>query len=273
LSFNPAMAKIKLYFSYDGTHYHGWQKQNNTPHTIQEVLNNKLSMVANARVATLASGRTDAGVHARVQVAHAIVPDTLIERLIVPDGTRLKQSLNSLLPPDIRILLIEQVPESFNALADTLKKTYLYFIDPSSVQWPQLRDYAWHLRFPLNYELMDEASKVLVGRHDFKALCASDSTAKTTVRTVHEAYWDVFPWQTMGNTTELRVFRITGTGFLKGMVRCIVGSLVAIGNGKAKPDLMSRCLETCDRKEAGPTAPPHGLWLWDVLYKPPAINS
>lgn len=263
------MARLKLYFTYDGTHFHGWQRQKNTPHTIQEVLEGKLAMIANSRVTLMASGRTDAGVHARIQVAHADVPDTLL-RLTVReagwDDSRLKQSLNSMLPPDIRVLLIERAGDEFHALRDVEKKTYVYLIDSGPVQWPELRDYAWHLRLPLDWDAMEKATAALPGEHDFKAFAAADASTNTTIRTLFEARWGTVRWGGIGMHADLRALRVTGTGFLKNMVRSIVGTLVHIGNRKAGPDLVPRLLASRDRKQAGPTAPARGLWLWDIRY-------
>lgn len=260
------MARLKLYFTYDGTAYNGWQRQKNTPNTIQEVLENKISMLANTKVSILASGRTDAGVHARIQVAHVDVPNALVDA--VEPNVRLKKSLNSLLPLDIRILMIERVVESFHAITGVVKKTYLYFIDPNPIQLPELRAYSWHLRLPLDWPAIEEATGALAGEHNFKALCAADSSAKTSVRTLYEAHWGVVHWRGISASCELRALRLTGSGFLKHMVRSIAGTLMHIGNAKARPELISKCLSTGDRSLAGPTAPPHGLWLWDILYLP-----
>ncbi len=265
------MARLKIYLTYDGTFYHGWQRQLNTPKTIQEILETKLSIMSNARVSIMSSGRTDAGVHARIQVAHATVPDTVLRLLENPSPilgeSRLVQGLNSLLPRDIRVLRIEQVAPDFHALRQIDKKTYLYFIDPSPVQLPELRDHAWHLRMPLDWKAVEKATKALAGRHDFKSFCAAGSSVKTTTRTLFEAYWGTFKWRGISHTTELRVLRLTGSGFLRGMVRSVAGTLVFIGNRRAPPERVAQLLETPNRAGVGPTAPACGLWLWDVLYK------
>lgn len=263
------MPRLKLYITYDGTRYKGWQRQLNTPDTIQEVIETKLSIIANGRVRMRASGRTDAGVHARIQVAHCDVPEHVARLAQAVSGplqeNRLKQSLNTLLPYNIRVLRIDVVPQSFHA-ARPRKKTYLYFIDPSPVQLPEVRRYAWHLRFPLDWEAIEQATHVLEGHHDFKAFCGKGSAVKTTTRTLFEARWGVTVWQGISHPVELKVLRLTGSGFLKHMVRSIAGTLVHIGNRKASPDLIPRLLETGDRAIVGPTAPAHGLWLWDIQY-------
>lgn len=270
------MARLKFYFCYDGTHYHGWQRQKNTANTIQQIFEDRLSKLAgDKRVALQSSGRTDAGVHARIQVAHAHANETLLKYFETPAGgpgeaqidqNRLHQSINAILPPDIRVLKIDRVHDDFHAQRDVVKKTYLYFINPNGVQWPELRDYAWHLKFPLKWDAIEEATRALVGEHDFKAFCASDADVATTVRTIHEARWGTAVWNGMMGPTRLRVLRLTGNGFLKNMVRSITGTLTMIGNGKADPGLTKRLLDKPDRAQAGPTAPPHGLWLWDILY-------
>lgn len=270
------MARLKFYFCYDGTHYNGWQRQKNTPNTIQQVMEDRLSKLAgDKRISLQASGRTDAGVHARVQVAHAMANETLLKYLRTPAGgpgsvqidqNRLQQSLNALLPPDIRVLRIDEADADFHAQRDVVKKTYVYFINPNPVQWPELRDHAWHLKFPLKWDAVEEATRALVGEHDFKAFCAADADTSTTIRTIHEARWGTVNWQGMMGPTPLRVLRLTGSGFLKHMVRSIAGTLTFIGNGKAGPELVSQLLARPDRSEAGPTAPAHGLWLWDILY-------
>ncbi len=252
------MVKLKLYFSYDGTHYHGWQRQANTPSTIQEIFENKLSMVFNKRLSVHASGRTDAGAHARIQVAH-------VEVDLKQSLEQLTSSLNKLLPPDIRVLKIEEVSSEFHAQLGVLKKTYLYCIDPSPIQWPVLRDYAWNLKFPLDWDAITVATHYLCGEHDFRAFCSVDHSAKTTIRTLFEAYWGEMECNGLFEA-KLKVFRITGNGFLKQMVRGIVGTLVYIGQGKAQPELLKQLIKTGDRKFCGPTAPARGLWLWDILY-------
>jgi len=252
--------RIKICFSYDGTGYNGWQRQANAASTVQEIMETKLSMISNARITIVASGRTDAGVHARIQVAHADVPAAVAERPF------LLKALNSLLPQRIRVFSIEKVPREFHAIRDAKKKTYLYFIDPNPVQMPTLRNQAWNLYLPLNWDAVEEATPKLLGTHDFKAFCNSGTSVKTTVRTLHEIRWGTIRWQGIGAECDLRVLRVTGSGFLRNMVRALVGTLVWIGNEKAKPDVIDQLFESKDRRRAGPTAPPHGLWLWDVLY-------
>lgn len=254
------MQHMRFVFSYDGTRYHGWQRQPNAK-TVQEVLENTLSRISNLRITLVSSGRTDAGVHARVQVAHAGLPEKTAA------NPRLMQALNSMLPPDIRVLDAQKAAPEFHALRDVEQKMYLYFISTGEVQPPALASYSWHLRLPLDWQAMDKATQYLRGTHDFKAFAAADHSAKTTRRTLFEARWVDSSAPAFGCDARLRVFRVVGSGFLKQMVRSLVGTLVWIGSGKAKPEHVRDLLQSRERTEVGPTAPPHGLWLWDILYK------
>jgi tRNA pseudouridine38-40 synthase len=269
------MQRLKFYFTYDGTPFRGLQRQKNTDQTIQEVFESKLSQLVSQKVNVLSSGRTDAGVHARIQVAHADVPKAFAQRMLESTtlgaiglhAPRLLQSLNSLLPRSIRILKIEKADQRFHAIADVKKKTYVYFIDPSFIQLPELRTRTWNLRLPLHWDAMFKATKALQGTHDFNAFCSADATVKNTVRTVFEARWGEVDYRGFGApSVKLMAFRITGSGFVKNMVRSIVGTLVHIGGGKGNADLIAHCLTLKKRTLAGPTAPPQGLWVWDVLY-------
>lgn len=276
------MTRLKLFFSYDGSAFNGWQRQKNTEATIQQTFESRLSRIANTRVHVHSSGRTDTGVHARIQVAHADVPEVFAVKMLdsgVSDRMslslrsagrlgsvgRLVNALNSLLPRSIRIWRVERAGAAFHAQRDVRKKMYVYFVDPNPVQWPHLRAYAWHLRLPLDWAAMNEAAGYLVGRHDFRAFCAADSGAKTTTREISEARWREARMDGFSET-RLMAFRIVGSGFLKQMVRGIVGTLVKIGEGKAPPELVGELLKTGARSRTGVTAPAHGLWLWDILY-------
>jgi tRNA pseudouridine38-40 synthase len=222
-------------------------------------------------------GRTDAGEHARVQAVHADLPERtmrLIETESILKGeSRFKQALNSLLPHDIRVLMVKRMQDGFHATRDVRRKTYVYLIDPSPVQLPELRRYAWSLRLPLDWAAIEQATRVLKGQHDFKAFCGKGSTAKTTTRTIYEAHWGIHEWHGLVHPVKLHAFRITGNGFLKHMVRSIVGSLIHIGNRKVPADRVARLLESGKRDLVGPTAPPQGLWLWDLTYKPEVAKA
>ncbi len=284
---SDSTVKIRIYISYDGTHYHGWQRQVGSLQTVQEVLENRFSRLLNSKISIQASGRTDAGVHARVQVAHARIPVAGFERffkhkslptsksgfvseVLDAPGAHLVHGLNSILPTDIRVLKIDPVASDFHAQRDACRKKYIYLIDQSKVQLPFLRHYSWHLRYPLNLEQMQRATQLLIGTHDFASFCGAGSTVKTTRRTIYKASIKV--------GSELLIFEVVGSGFLKNMVRSIVGTLVLIGSNKtvrlehtgpvvaADVDYMQRLIHQPNRLNIGPTAPPHGLWLWDVYY-------
>lgn len=254
--------KVKLYLSYDGSNMYGWQRQKNADRTIQQIVEQTLSKICACPVTCTSSGRTDAGVHARIQVAHALIPEA---RLTLIENGRFILAVNSLLPRNIRLHKAQVVPESFHAQRDVLRKTYLYFVDTSAVQVPALRQYSWNLRHPLDWKAIEKATQLLVGSHDFKAFCDADSSVKTTTRTLFEAEWGRISGFPFG-PSELRALRLTGNGFLKHMVRSITGTLVKVGEGKISHDQFKRALLSGNRKLVGPTAPPNGLWLWDILY-------
>ena len=262
--------RLRLLFSYDGTAYRGWQRQTQVRNTIQETMESALSRLFNDRLHCVASGRTDAGVHARIQVAHSDVPHAAAERLVL--SGRLVHALNSILPATIRVLDAHPVSFKFHARKGVERKTYLYFIDTTPIQWPAVRQYTWSLRLPLNWSAIEQATLDLNGTHDFKAFCDADSTVKTTERTLFEAYWgDVsdaaLSFAGPGLPQRTKVLRLTGNGFLKHMVRSIVGTLIKIGQNQAPPGLVASLLANPTlRRQAGPTAPAHGLWLWDIRY-------
>ena len=254
--------RVKLYCSYDGAGFNGWQRQVGQTRTVQLVLEEALGRFCDGKTHVTASGRTDAGVHARIQVAHADVP--VARRALIENG-RFLMALNSNLPGDVRIHRVEEVAPTFHAQRHVQRKTYLYFIDTSPVQAPYLRKYAWSLRLPMDWNAIEEATRALKGTHDFEAFSDSDRSTKTTTRTLFEAHWGRVSAGPFG-PADLRVLRLTGNGFLKHMVRSIVGTLVKVGNGGADAGLVARSLATPQRHLVGATAPPQGLWLWDILY-------
>lgn len=247
------MANFKLTIEYDGTAYHGWQRQKNQP-TVQAQIENALGIMTRTPIRIIGSGRTDAGVHALGQVANFHSAAT-IPAPAYPKG------LNSLLPDDIVIVDCTRVPSSFHARFDALGKCYHYRIlnraTPSALQ----RRYAWHLRRPLNIDAMGRAAAMLLGEHDFKSFEGSGSPRSHTVRQITHAD---FTEQTDG----LLVFKIRGNGFLRFMVRNIVSTLASVGMAKISPDEFGRIMASKNRSLAGPTAPPQGLFLVSVDYGP-----
>jgi tRNA pseudouridine38-40 synthase len=242
---------IRLTLEYDGTHYHGWQRQKNAV-SLQEVLENALARITGETVRLIGSGRTDAGVHARGQVANFITTSRAPVRAFV-------QGLNSLLPRDIAVLEALEVPLTFHARYDAWWKTYEYLILNRPVPSPLSRRRAWWLDRPLEFGALEKAAAVLPGEHDFLAFRAAGSRPGPARRRVREARW-----RRQGEG--LLSFTITANGFLRGMVRSLVGTMVEIGKGKYPAAYLAEVLEKGDRRLAGPTAPPQGLYLVEVEY-------
>ncbi|MBW1708151.1 MAG: tRNA pseudouridine(38-40) synthase TruA [Deltaproteobacteria bacterium] len=242
---------IKLTLAYDGSHYHGWQRQKNGV-TIQGVVEEKIEIMVGEPVKLIASGRTDAGVHAINQVCNFITRSKIgLEEM--------KRGLNSLLPDDIFVRDSEYVSLEFHARYKVKSKTYEYRIlnreDPDLF----LRHYVWHIRVPLNAKEMSKCLAVSTGRHDFSSFRSSGSGNLDPVRTVLRAELHG-PGEGM-----LRVV-IEAEGFLRHMVRNILGTLVDVGLGKMDVMRFKEILESKDRRMAGVKAPPQGLFLMNVEY-------
>jgi tRNA pseudouridine38-40 synthase len=243
---------IRLTLEYDGTRYHGWQRQKNAL-SLQEVVENALARIIGETVRLTGSGRTDAGVHARGQVANFVTKSTAPLRAFL-------HGLNSLLPMDIAVLQAEEVPLTFHARYAALWKTYEYRILNRPVRSPFHHQQAWWLPGLLDVAAMQEAAQALPGERDFLAFRAAGSRPGQAVRRVREAIWHRGP-------EGLLSFIITANGFLRGMVRSLVGTMVEIGKGKYPPIYLHEVLEKRDRRLAGPTAPPQGLFLVQVEYQ------
>jgi len=245
------MRNIKLLIEYDGTNYLGWQVQPRGL-TIQGIIEGKLALLMGETVHLVGSGRTDAGVHAFGQVAHFKTKNQM-------DVHTIQRALNSLLPPDIVIQRAEEVKEDFHARKQSKSKTYEYRILNRNIRSAFYREYAWHIPQTLNIGEMKKATRSLKGEHDFSSFQSVGSPKKTAVRNVTRAEWK------RGRDGLLR-FEVEANGFLKQMVRAIVGTLVDVGKGKISSEEFRRILDSKDRKKAGPTAPPHGLFLKEVRY-------
>ncbi|AEH45242.1 tRNA pseudouridine synthase A [Thermodesulfatator indicus DSM 15286] len=248
------MRNIKLTISYDGTNYLGWQKQKVGP-TIQGVLEDTLKRLLGHKIKLRAAGRTDAGVHALGQVANFLTTN----KMALEDMHR---ALNALLPRDISIVKVEEVPIKFNAQYDARYKTYFYQIYNHPIRNPIVRLYSWWVPQKLDIEAMKACVPLFVGQKDFASFKKAGTETKTTVRTVLSAELKRVP----GVAGMLR-FEISGRGFLRYMVRNIVGALVEVGLGKLTYEELASILEAKDRSLAPPPAPPQGLFLKEVIYK------
>jgi tRNA pseudouridine38-40 synthase len=249
----PAQLRtIRLTLEYDGYGYHGWQRQTNAL-SIQEVVETCLARLIGQEVCVHGSGRTDTGVHALGQVAH-FRTDAAIPLAAFREG------LNSMLPRDIVILEAREAAGDFHARYGAKAKTYEYRILNRPVRSPLHRHRCWWLAHPLDLNRMRAATGVILGEHDFAGFQASGSAVKTTTRRVLGATWEEGPggW---------KYFRITASGFLRGMVRALVGTLVEVGWGKRPVNDLERLLATRDRGQAGPSAPAAGLYLAEVIYE------
>lgn len=245
-----AFVNIKITVEYDGTNYHGWQVQP-TGDTIQAVLERAISTFLRTPTRITGSGRTDAGVHALGQAANFFS-----EQEYGPH--RIRRALNALTPNDITIKTVEIVSDSFDARRDGRSRVYEYRILNRTTPSPFYRDRAWHLHKPLDMAVMRHAILCLLGEHDFSSFRATGCEAAHAVREVYQTSVD-----TRG---DLLVFTIEATAFLRHMVRNIVGTLVEVGSGLRTPQSFGELLELRDRTKAGPTAPPHGLYLVEVKY-------
>lgn len=248
----PVRTCWKLIVAYDGTAYGGWQRQPNAV-TVQELLETALARITGQNVTVQGSGRTDAGVHARAQVASC----ECVTRL---RPVALQHALNANLPDDVRVMRVTRMPVGFHARFDAVAKEYRYQIDTGAVADPFLRRYAWHHPQPLDVRAMRRAAKWLVGRHDFTALSARTGTVERgKVRTITRL--------TIRREGRLLTIAVRADGFLYKMVRTLVGALVRVGEGKLTAEALRELVRTCRRVPVLETAPAHGLILWRVWYR------
>jgi len=247
------MRTLKLTLQYDGTGYVGWQRQPSGT-SIQQLVEDALAPIEHGAVTVHGAGRTDAGVHALGQVASVPVSSAL-------EGPTLVRALNAVLPPEVRILTVEEMPDAFHARFDARSKTYEYRIVNAPLVSAFLHRYVWHVPQPLDAEAMRTAAGALVGRHDFAGFQGAGTPVASTERTLL-----ALEIEDGGGFDLPLVIRVTGDGFLRHMVRNIVGTLVEVGVGRWDPWRPLAVLDSRDRSQAGRTAPPHGLFLMHVGY-------
>lgn len=243
---------VRLIISYDGRPFAGWQRQNNAL-TVQECVERSLSDLLGNPVVIHGAGRTDAGVHARGQVAHSVLPRPFPLKGLVHGG-------NHRLPPEIRLLGAHRMPADFHARKSARGKEYRYRLYQGREISPLDAPYCLRVPRGMDLDAMRQALSHLPGHHDFTAFALAGGSHSQPFRTLMRAELVAH-----GRHVELR---FEGDGFLRGMVRCLAGTLVEIGSGQRPPDNMATLLEGRPRPEAGPTAAAHGLVLQEVFYGP-----
>ncbi len=239
--------RYRMDISYKGTRYHGWQSQHNAT-GVQDVLEEKMQLLLRSNVRVTASGRTDTGVHALQQTVHFDIDGALPPDFIY--------HLNNVLPYDISVLDCVTVADSFHARFDALERSYIYKI--AQRKQPFLHEQVYFFYPPLDIEAMNTAASFLLGTHDF----TSFSRVKTDVShfrcNVTSAYWE--------KKEPFLFFNVSANRFLRGMVRALVGTMLWVGTGKIQPEHMLEIMGSEDRRNAGPAAPPEGLYLKKILY-------
>ncbi len=247
--------RIKLALSYDGTDYRGWQVQPGLP-TIQGKLEEVVGEIEGRPVSVAGSGRTDAGVHALAQVAAFSIENPI-------PAPNLKKAMNRLLPPAIRVHSAEEVDSEFHPRFDAVAKTYEYRIVRSEVCSPFEWRFVHHFPYSLDFFRVQELAPMLEGEHDFSAFASSDdrdADGKTKVRRIFSSRVEM--------DSERMIYRVRGSGFLKHMVRNIVGTLIEVGKGNVDRQAMVKLLMRHKATKAGPTVPAKGLTLLSVEYPP-----
>lgn len=250
---------LKLVVAYDGTHFHGWQRQRGV-RTVQEDLQDLARRVLHEPVDVVGASRTDAGVHARGQTAHVVTASAMPDRNVC-------SALRDRLPDDIALVHLTRVHDTFHAIRDARTKLYRYRVYNAarSPAAALVAPYAWHVWWPLDADAMRAAAAALVGTHDFAAFASSGCQRSTTVRTIRR--FDV------QRRFEEIWFDVEGDGFLYNQVRNMVGTLIEIGRGHWPAARLGEILAGRQRTLAGPTAPPHGLCLQWIRYEAVAVAT
>lgn len=239
----------KMVIEYEGTHYKGWQRQISTENTIQGVIEKAIELAVGEKVEINGSGRTDAGTHALGQVASFRLEN---------EYENLMDKINEKLPADIRIVSLNKASDRFHARLNAIGKTYCYKIDTGKKMNVFTRRTINHFEFELDFDKMVEASKILIGTHDFKSFCSNKKMKKSTIRTINSIEIEKFG-------TEIH-FTYRGSGFLYNMVRILTGTLIEVGLGKIEVSQITEIIEAKDRAKAGITMPARGLTLVSVEY-------
>ena len=241
-----------LVIEYDGTEFAGWQAQPGK-RTVQTELERAIGKLTGKRCRVVAAGRTDTGVHAFSQVAHLKTASDLLLHEV-------KGGLNSLLPRDIVVLDVREGPAGFDARRQAKGKIYRYVIINRRERPALDRNRSWHVREPLDVEAMRRGARYLLGEHDFRSFRGQRCASENAVRVIRRVDVKVQP-------PDRVIIEVEATAFLRQMVRVIVGTLVEVGRGRWAPERVRDALWACDRRSAGPTAPPQGLYLVEIQYE------
>jgi len=248
------LVRVKLILAYDGTHFHGFARQPGL-RTVQGVLEEAICRACGLQVEVQGASRTDAGVHARRQIAHVDLDDDVFN---IP-FERIAYALRRQLPQDVALLAATRAPEGFHARHGAKQKTYRYTFRTSAAQDVFLVRFETQVHKPLNVAAMQDAAVSLIGKHDFSSFCFARAQQDSKVRTLDAI-------RVLRTEEETVFIEVTGRSFLHNMVRIIAGTLLEVGKGRLKASDMARILAQRDRRAAGPTAPPQGLTLWDIEY-------
>ncbi len=252
MKLNFRKRNIALKISYDGTNYNGFQRQNPPSVAVQNILEERLAKIFGEKIEMIGSGRTDAGVHAIGQIVNFFT-DGRIEVEKIP------YAASGALPPDIVVREAWEVPKDFSALHSAKSKTYIYKIQRGKILNPFLKNFSWHIKFPLDIEKMQAALKIIEGTHDFSAFKAASSTNMNPVRTIYAA-------ELFFESKEILTIKIHASGFLYHMARNIVAAVVEVGRQRLTLEKFQQIFDSGNRKLFPATAPAHGLYLYEVFY-------
>ncbi len=242
------MRNLKLVLEYDGTNFVGWQSQING-RNVQDEITSVISGVLQEQITLIGAGRTDSGVHARGQVANFHANSTLGVSSIL-------NALNGLLPEDISVHSVEEIPEKFHSRFDARERMYRYYICPRPTAIE--RRYSWFVKYNLDLQPMNEVANRILGEHDFESFCKYEAEVDHYRCTVVKSRWE----QMSGKI----VYEVRANRFLHGMVRTLVGTMIDVGRGSLSVSEFEEILAAKDRQKAGMAAPPHGLFLEEVVY-------